>query len=76
MLSERFLDFGYDLRHYANLKADDLHETITDLAKEKDLDDKEKLLFNKYGSLVVLVVANSRGPRAAEPNTADFRSAE
>lgn len=58
MLSERFLDFGYDLRHYANLKADDLHETITDLAKEKDLDYKEKSLFNKYGSLVACLLSH------------------
>ena len=49
-LSETFLNFGYDLRIYANLKKDELIETFKQLASDG--------MFKWYASLVVCLLSH------------------
>ena len=58
ILSERFLDFGYDLRFYANLTAGELCKTIINLAEEKNCVKKDESIFNRYKSLVVCLLSH------------------
>jgi hypothetical protein len=55
-LSDTFTGFGYDVRPYTNLTAEQLRKTLKDLAKEKDL--KGQSIFKGYASLVVCLLSH------------------
>ena len=52
-----FWYFGYDIRIYANLKADDIRNTITKLTKTTTAENNEKI-FPKYTSLVFCILSH------------------
>lgn len=58
ILSERFIDFGYDLRFYANLTAGELCKTIINMAGEQNCVKKDESIFNRYKSLVVCLLSH------------------
>ena len=55
-LSDTFTGFGYDVRTYNNLTAEQLRQTLKDLAKEKD--SMGQSIFKRYASLVVCLLSH------------------
>ena len=55
-LSKTFEGFGYELRPYENLTAEQLRQTLNDLAKEKD--SMGQSIFKQYASLVVCLLSH------------------
>ena len=56
-LCKTFWLFGYDLRIYADLTAQELLETVENLAKEKDSNNNYSI-FRGYASLVVCILSH------------------
>ena len=56
LLFKTFAGFGYDVKKYENLEAEELRQTLKDLSKEKDSNGES--IFKHYASLVVCIMSH------------------